>query len=69
MAVNATGKELRIFDRPIKGFSKTTVKLPPERSTYINMHKDIKAKLFMEIDGFEVSKAFSFQEVSMQNII
>ena len=65
MAVNLTKNVLNIFDTPKKGLSKTSVELPPERSTYINLHKDIKAKLFMASEGFEVSKAFSFQEVGM----
>ena len=69
MAVNCTKNVLRIFDKPVKGFSKTCLELPPERHSYINLHPSIKPKLFMQTAGYSVSAPFSFQEVGMPNVI
>ena len=60
MAVNLTRYDLRIYDKPKKNVSKTDVTLKTESNSYINLHENIKAKLFIAKDGYHQSPAFSF---------
>lgn len=77
MAVNLTKNMLEIFDKPVKGQSRTGVILPSQKNSYVNLHNDIKAKLYMRklvSQGsreplFDVTDPFNFQEVGIQNTI
>ena len=68
MAVNLTKNVLEIFDKPVKGHSRTGVILPSQKNSYVNLHNDISAKLYMrkvvthggQEPLFDVTDPFSF---------
>ena len=68
MAVNMTKHDLRIFDN-LKKEQNTNVLIGSETNSYINMYDGIKAKLYMQRQGYSQSQAFSFQEVGMPNVL
>ena len=47
-----TKHNLRIFDKPKKNISRTDQVIQSESNCYINFHKDVKAKLFINKPGY-----------------
>lgn len=60
LAVNLTKNVISIFDKPINGESRTNATLYPSTNTYINLHRNVKKKLFLQTPGYSASEALSF---------
>lgn len=52
MAVNLTKNIISIFDKPFNGESRTKVTLYPSTNAYINLHKNVKKKLFLQTPDY-----------------
>lgn len=52
MAVNLTKNVITIRDKPVKKVSRTCRTMLPNTNSFINLHSEIKPKLFMKIDEF-----------------
>lgn len=53
MAVNMTKHDLRIYDDLKKVPHNTNILIRSETNSYINMYEGIKAKLYMQREGYK----------------